>query len=103
MKTIPGINRLCSPAFYYLVLSIITIVTMYLYNLGDPNSYCIGRYTCNVTSVNMLYIMKVTYVIFWTWILNIMCREEYETMAWIFVIIPYLFMFIFIVSMFLYK
>jgi hypothetical protein len=100
MKPLPGLNRLCSPALAYLVLSLATVATMYFHHLGDPNSYCIGRYTCNVASVSMLYIMKIVYVLFWTWILNILCREQYETVAWILVFIPYLLMLIFILSVF---
>ena len=103
MKGIPGLKQLCTPAIVYLILSVVTLLVMYIQNLGDPTSYCIGRYSCNVNSVNMLFVIKVIYVLFWTWILNILCREGFEVISWIFVLLPYLLMFIFIASLFLYK
>jgi len=89
------------PAMAYLALSILTIFIMMFQNLGDPASYCIGRYSCNVSDVNMLFLMKIVYVLFWTWIINIMCRDGFEGIAWILVMIPYILMLIFIMSLFI--
>jgi|LauGreSuBDMM15SN_2_FD.fasta_scaffold00064_14 hypothetical protein len=103
MASLPGLKNVCTPAFVYFVLSIITLFAMILQNLGNPNSYCIGRYSCNVTDVNMLFLMKFVYVIFWTWLLNIICREGYEGISWVLVLLPYMLMFIFILAMFIPK
>jgi hypothetical protein len=85
----------------YLALSIMTIFIMMFQNLGDPASYCIGRYSCNVSDVNMLFLMKIVYVLFWTWIINIMCRDGFEGIAWVLVMLPYLLMFVFILTLFM--
>jgi hypothetical protein len=103
MASVPGLKNLCMPAFVYFVLSISTIIVMILQNLGNPASYCIGRYSCNVTDVNMLFLMKFVYVIFWTWLLNIICREGYEGISWLLVLLPYILMLIFILGMFIPK
>jgi len=103
MASIPGLKNVCMPAFVYFVLSMATLFAMVLQNLGNPNSYCIGRFSCNVTDVNMLFLMKFVYVIFWTWLLNIICREGYEGISWVLVLLPYMLMFIFILAMFIPK
>jgi hypothetical protein len=98
---LPGLKNLCMPAMAYLVLSAFTIFIMFFQNLGEPSSYCIGRYSCNVSDVSMLFLMKIVYVLFWTWILNIICRDGFEGFAWILVLLPYLLMFIFILTLFI--
>ena len=98
---LPGLKNLCMPAMAYLALSIMTIFIMMFQNLGDPASYCIGRYSCNVSDVNMLFLMKIVYVLFWTWIINIMCRDGFEGIAWVLVMLPYLLMFVFILTLFM--
>lgn len=98
---LPGLKNLCMPAMAYLALSILTIFVMMFQNLGDPASYCIGRYSCNVSDVNMLFLMKIVYVLFWTWIINIMCRDGFEGIAWVLVMLPYLLMLIFIMTLFI--
>jgi hypothetical protein len=100
MANIPGLKNVCMPAFVYFILSIATLAAMLVQNLGNPNSYCIGRFSCNVTDVNMLFVMKFIYIVFWTWLLNIICREGYEGISWVLVILPYILMFIFILGMF---
>ena len=101
MSELPGLKNLCLPAIVYLSLSLFTVFVMYFQNLGDPRSYCIGRYTCNVSDVGMLFLMKIVYILFWTWILNIICREGFEGMSWVLVIMPYILMLIFILTLFI--
>lgn len=103
MASVPGLKNVCAPAAVYFVLSAITLFAMLMQNLGNPTAYCVGRYTCNVGDVNMLFIMKFVYVIFWTWLLNIICREGFESVSWVLVLLPYILMLIFILSMFVPK
>uniref|UniRef100_A0A6C0HJ51 Uncharacterized protein n=1 Tax=viral metagenome TaxID=1070528 RepID=A0A6C0HJ51_9ZZZZ len=103
MANLPGLKNVCTPAFVYFVLSIATIFVMLAQNLGNPNSYCIGRYSCNVADINLLFALKFIYVIFWTWILNLICREGFEGISWVLVILPYILMFVFILTLFIPK
>jgi hypothetical protein len=93
---IPGLKNMCTPAYVYLVISIIALIVMYFQNLGNDNMYCIGSYSCNVSSVTMIFILKALYILFWTWVLNIICRGGAPGLAWFFVLLPYILMFIFI-------
>lgn len=93
---IPGLKNMCTPAYVYLVVSTIAMIVMLFQNLGNVNMYCIGSYSCNVSSVTMIFILKALYILFWTWVLNVICRGGAPGLAWFFVLLPYILMFIFV-------
>lgn len=98
---IPGLKNMCTPAYLYLVVSTIALIVMYFQNLSYKNMYCIGSYSCNVSSVTMIFILKALYILFWTWVLNIICRGGAPGLAWFFVLLPYILMFILIGLLFM--
>ena len=100
---IPGLKNMCTPAYVYLVVSTIALIVMAFQNLGNVNMYCIGSYSCNVSSVFMIFILKALYILFWTWVLNIICRGGAPGLAWFFVLLPYILMFILIGMLFIQK
>jgi hypothetical protein len=103
MANIPGLKNLCTPAYVYLVISLIAIIVMAFQNISNTNMYCVGMYDCNVSSVFMVFLLKIIYVIFWTWVLNIICRGGAPGLAWFFVLLPFILMFLFIALMFLHR
>jgi len=90
------INKLCLPAYVYLVISLIILVVMGFQNLGNSTEYCAGSYSCSVSSTVSMFIMKVVYVAFWTWVLNLMCKSGASVVAWALVVLPILMMFLLI-------
>jgi hypothetical protein len=98
---IPGLKNICTPAYVYLVISIVALVLMAFQNVGNDGLYCIGSHSCNTTSVLMIFVLKLLYIVFWTWVLNIICRGGASGLAWFFVLLPYILMFIFIGMLFI--
>jgi len=98
---IVGIRDLCTPAYVYLVISIVTVLVIAIQNLGNNSVYCLGPHGCKTENKMTIFILKLIYIIFWTWILNIICKSGYETVSWVLVLIPYVMMFILIALMFL--
>jgi hypothetical protein len=94
-----GLRNLCTPAHVYLVISLIAITVIGLQNVGNSDIYCIGAFSCGVTSTIMIFVIKLLYVLFWTWVLNIICSAGATNVAWFLVILPYLLLFIFILMM----
>jgi hypothetical protein len=90
---ITGLTNLCTPAYVYLVISLISIIIMALQNTGNSNIFCLGSYSCSVSSTALIFVIKLVYVLFWTWILNLMCRAGAETLSWIFVLLPFVLFF----------
>uniref|UniRef100_A0A6C0I439 Uncharacterized protein n=1 Tax=viral metagenome TaxID=1070528 RepID=A0A6C0I439_9ZZZZ len=91
---IAGLTNLCPPAKFYLVISIISIIVIGLQNTNSANKYCLGSYSCEVSSVGLIFMVKLIYVFFWTWILNLICRSGATPVAWFLVLIPFILFFI---------
>ena len=98
---IVGLRNLCTPAYIYLVISVISILVIGLQNFGNDNVYCLGSYSCHTKNKVAFFIMKIIYVLFFTWVLNILCKSGYEPVSWVLVLLPFVLMFIFISLMFL--
>ena len=78
MKLVESIRKLCSPAYVYLVISVVTVVAMMVQNAGNSNKYCVGQYSCDVPSTAGIFIAKGIYIAFWTFILNALCKAGYK-------------------------
>ena len=89
-----NIRNWCTPAYFYFIISVIAILIMSVQNYGNTNVYCLGDYTCGVTSTFLVFVIKILYVLFWTWILNLMCNAGASSIAWFLVLIPFILMFL---------
>lgn len=96
---IAGLKKLCTPSYVYLVISSIAILIIFLQNIGNMNVYCLGTYDCSVYSTPIIFLIKLIYVLFWTWILNLMCRAGATNFAWFLVLFPFILMFVLIALM----
>jgi hypothetical protein len=98
--------KLCTPAFIYLVFSAIGIILIAFQNYGmSPNMYCVGSVQCPVQSTAPIFIMKILYVVFWTFILNALCSYGYYQLSWFLLLLPFILFFIavFLLGTFLNK
>ena len=93
---VQGLTNLCPPSKLYLAISVIALIIMLIQNFGNLNTYCLGNYSCKVSSTMLIFIVKIVYVLFWTWILNLICRAGVPMLAWFLVLIPFILMFILI-------
>lgn len=89
-------RTLCQPAFIYLMVSIFSIFFIAIQNLNDCSRYHVGSFSCQVTSVIPVFIVKFVYVIFWTYILNLICNDHNKALAWLLVLVPYILSFVLI-------
>ena len=96
---IVGLRQLCTPAYVYLVISVIAIIVMFVQNFGNSTTYCLGSYTCDVTNVFLIFVLKIVYVLFWTWILNLICSSGATPVAWFLLLLPFILFFILIALM----
>jgi len=92
--------RLCAPAYTYLVISAISMAVILYQNRGNLDKYCVGSMTCDVSSTAMIFIIKALYILFWTWVLNIICKSGSTGIAWFILFLPFILMFIFISYLF---
>lgn len=82
------IEKLCTPAWLYFMISFISIIIIGIQNIGNTKKYCVGRLECVVGSTLGVFVVKMLYVIFWTWFLNVFCRAGYTNVAWFILLFP---------------
>jgi len=90
------IKKLCTPAYVYLVISMISIIIMIIQNAGNTNTYCLGNYGCQVSNTAWVFAGKAFYVILWTYVLNVICSYGYRNISWFLVLFPFMLFFILI-------
>ena len=80
----------CTPAYVYFIISIIFMTTIVIQNYYSYNNkiFCIGMYSCDVDNIYLLFTMKIIYILFWTWILNISCHYINPGLSWALLLFP---------------
>ncbi len=99
IMAVSGLRNLCTPSYVYLVVSSIALIVMLYQNIGNVNTYCLGSYTCNVSNTALIFIIKAVYILFWTWVLNLMCKANATNIAWLVLLLPVIIMFVLIAAM----
>ena len=87
------LKDLCSPALFYFVISIIMLIVCGFQNMGNRNIYAIGPVSARVSSTLFVFFVKLVYILFWTWILNLICGSGHAGIAWFLVLIPFILVF----------
>lgn len=97
-----GFGDMCAPAHAYLMLSTIAVTIIFFQNYysGSFNNrtYCLGQYKCEIPSLTLLFLIKILYILFWTWVLNFICELGAPQISWILVLFPFVLFFILLAS-----
>jgi hypothetical protein len=88
------LKELCTPALIYFVISMIALVMVLLQNLGNQNSYNVGSFSCRVPNTALVFIIKLIYILFWTWVLNLICKDGHTSISWLLVLLPWILLFV---------
>jgi ABC-type uncharacterized transport system fused permease/ATPase subunit len=89
-----SLKELCTPSLVYFVISVISLVVVLLQNLGNTNSYHVGSFSCRVPNTAVIFIVKLIYILFWTWILNLICKDGHTEISWLLVLFPFILLFV---------
>lgn len=89
MAIVKDFRKLCPPALFYFIISIIALFISVLQNINNKNKYTLGSFSCNVPSTFLIFVIKLLYIIFWTWILNLICKNNYTWLSWVLVFFPF--------------
>lgn len=94
MKLINKIRKLCTPAYVYLVISVIAMVAMIIQNGGNSNEFCVGVHSCEVENKGAIFIAQGLYTAFWVFVLDSICKAGHKNISWFLVLLPYILLFI---------
>ena len=79
MKLVQQYNKLCSPSAGFLVVSLASLLVVLFHQ---------KRHIRNPLLL-MLIMFKILYILFWTWILDLICKSGHKGIAWALVLAPY--------------
>jgi hypothetical protein len=96
------LKDLCTPAFIYFFISMIGLIMLVLGNLGNSKHLSLGSFIAHVPNTTMVFIVNLIYILFWTWILNLICRDGHSGIAWFLVLLPFIFLFIGLLMLMVY-
>ena len=97
MNALKLFNSLCTPAQFYLGISILAVLSQCFQNIGNPNVFACGIMKANSPINNVFYIVfEVLYVLGWTYLLNILCKKGHKQLSWLLVLLPFIAMFVLI-------
>lgn len=89
-----SIKELCTPAMIYFSISIVGLIIILLQNLGNTHSYNVGSFSCRVPNTSIVFIVKLLYILFWTYILNLICKDGHVGLSWLLILLPWLLLFV---------
>lgn len=96
-KISKNVNSLCKPAYFYFVVSAVTMVFMMIQNLTEGrNVLCLGEYKCTTSGAPLVFIGQTVYILIWTKVLDMLCNRGLTSISWFLVLFPYILMFILI-------
>jgi hypothetical protein len=90
------LKELCRPALIYFIISIIALVMLLFQNLRDNSSYNVGSFSCSVPNTAAIFVIKLIYILFWTYVLNLICKDGNSTLSWLLLLFPFLLFFVII-------
>ena len=85
---------LCTPAALYFAISMIALALVLFQNLGNTNSYHVGAFSCRVPNTAAVFVAKFLYILFWTYILNLICKDGHMGLSWLLVLLPWILLFV---------
>ncbi len=97
MNLVKTYNSLCSPAALYLVLSLFAFFILIFQNINNRHTLCIGNYSCPVSNVSLIFVLDLILIIFWTWVLNLICKSGWSIISWTLVLFPFILTFLLVI------
>ena len=85
-----SVKELCSPALFYFVVSIVGLLIVAFQNMGNNHELMLGSTMLNVQNNPVIFIVKLVYILFWTWILNLICKDGHSGISWVLVFLPFI-------------
>jgi hypothetical protein len=87
------IQSLCTPAFIFFIISVLSLFMILFDNIQNTHHYCFGNVSCNVANTSTIFIVEIIFIVFWTWFLNFICGRGYVSVSWFILLFPYILLF----------
>jgi|TARA_B100000989_G_scaffold289378_1_gene261135 hypothetical protein len=88
------LSQLCAPAAFYFVISMFAFTIMVIQNLGNKKTFKLGLFSCRVANTLLVLAFNLIYILFFTYVLNLICKDGYTSISWFLVLFPFIFLFV---------
>jgi hypothetical protein len=88
------LGDLCSPSLFYFYISMFALIISLMQNIGNNGKYTLGSFSIKVPSTIIVFVVKIIYILFWTWILNLICKDGHKGISWLLVLLPFILLFV---------
>ena len=88
------LKQLCTPSYVYFIISFVTLIMTAIQNMGNNRKYSLGSFSCPVSNCLFIFAIKIVVILFWTWVLNLMCKDGHSEIAWMLVLLPFVAFFV---------
>jgi hypothetical protein len=85
-----SLKELCNPSLFYFIMSIVGLLIVAFQNMGNNNELMVGSTMLKVENSPVIFIVKLLYILFWTWILNLICKDGHSGISWLLVLMPFI-------------
>jgi len=89
------LRNLCTPAMLYFFISIAGLLLIVINNINQSDNLCVGPFECSVGNRVIIYIVNAIYILFWTLILDILCKSGWNNFSWFIFLLPFILAFLF--------
>lgn len=87
-------KSLCTPAAIYFILSMLGLFVIMVQNLGNTRSLKFGTFKSSVPNTTLILIAKFIYILFWTYVLNLICKNGNTNLSWFLLLFPFILFFV---------
>ena len=92
-----SLHQLCTPALLYFLISMMALLIVGMQNLVHNDRYHIGsQIVFRVPHTLLLMFTKFVYILFWTYVINLICHDGHPMLSWALVFLPWIVLFIFL-------
>lgn len=85
-------QKLCPPAKLYLALSLLSLVAILFSRQWNINAFTfsLGGVSPSIINGIITLVSQLVYIGFWTYVLNLMCKDGQSLISWILVVLPFI-------------
>ena len=74
--------NICSPALFFLLFSILTLLVSFWQNFSFQASVTLGKTTSDLPMTSMVYIASGIMIVVWTLWIDNLCKLGYSKLSW---------------------
>ena len=90
-----NVLHLCTPSMLYFIISLVGLLFVGASNLKSCDQLYLGSYKCNVGNNTFIFILHALYILLWTFILDMMCKNGWGDLSWFLFLLPFILIFLF--------